>query len=407
MSPTQEGRWCTVNLPCVSYDPQYRPAVPQGLPPDRPLPSPRRPRVRSVLGWLALVLLLAGSGLLTLLAITSETGSLGLVTGIVLAAVPVVPVVATYLWLDRYEAEPKSLLLFAFAWGAGVATLASLVVNTASVEAIRAAGGDIAAAAVFVAPISEETFKGLAVLIVLLLRRREFDGVIDGIVYAGMVGVGFAFVENVLYLGRTMAEAGVAGTVVVFVMRCIASPFAHPLFTSAIGIGLGLAVRSRNVLVKIVAPVLGWCVAVLLHGAWNLSATSGLAGFVSVFVLFQIPLFVAFIALAWYARHREGRLIARHLAVYGSTGWLSGGEIRMLASLPARRDARGWAQRTGGRDARRAMRDFQELGSELAFLRERMSRGTAPEDAVTEERAMLASMSSLRGVFLPRWSTGS
>jgi RsiW-degrading membrane proteinase PrsW (M82 family) len=389
------------------YDPQYRPAVPEGLPPDRPLPSPRRPRVRGVLGWFALVLLLAGSGLLALLAITSETGGLGLVTGIVLAAVPVLPVVATFLWLDRYEAEPPSLLLFAFAWGAGVATLGSLVINTASFEAIRAAGGDVSAAAVVVAPFVEETFKGLAVLIVLLLRRREFDGVVDGIVYAGMVGVGFAFVENVLYLGRTMADEGVTGTVAVFVFRCVASPFAHPLFTAATGIGLGIAARTGNRLLKVLAPVLGWCVAVLLHGAWNLSAASGLAGFVSVFVIFQIPLFVAFAALAWYSRQREGRLISRHLAVYGSTGWLSSGEIRMLSSLSARRDARAWAQRAGGGEARRAMRDFQELGSELAFLRERMARGTAPDDPGTQERAMLASMSSLRGRFLPRWSSGS
>lgn len=391
----------------MTHDPQYRPAVPAGLPPDRLLPRPRRPRVRSVLGWSVLILLVVGSGLVTVLAITSETGGLGLLTGTVLAAVPVVPVVATYLWLDRYEAEPRSLLLFALAWGAGVATLGALVINTASVEAIRSAGGDVATAAVFVAPVVEESFKGLAVLIVLLVRRREFDGVIDGIVYAGMVGVGFAFVENVLYLGRTLADDGVAGTVAVFVMRCIASPFAHPLFTSAIGVGLGMAARTRNPLVRVVAPVLGWCVSVLLHGAWNLSAASGLSGFLTAFVLFQIPVFVAFLALAWFARHREGRLIARHLAVYGSTGWLSSDEVQMLASLPARREARGWAQRTGGGGARRAMRDFQELGSELAFLRERMARGTAPADAAIEERAMLAAMSSLRGVFLPRWSTGT
>src|SRR4051794_34234371 len=327
---------------------------------------------------MTVVVVLTGSGLLSLLAITRETGVLGLVTGAVLASIPVFPVVATFLWLDRYESEPPSLLALAFAWGAGVATFGALVINTASLAAIKAAGGDVTTTAVFVAPFVEEAFKGSAVVLILVLRRKEFDGVVDGIVYAGMAGIGFAFVENVLYLGRALSETGSTGTVFTFVLRCLVSPFAHPLFTAATGIGIGLAVRSRNPLVKVVAPVLGYCVAVLLHGAWNLSAASGLAGFASAYVLLQVPVFIGFATLAIVARRREGRLVARHLAVYGNTGWLSPAEVAMLSSLPARRDARNWAARTGGSPARRAMRDFQELGSELAFLRERMARGTAP-----------------------------
>ncbi len=384
----------------------YQPSVPEGLPPGYPLPAPRRPRVLAALGWIALFAVVLGCALLTVLGITSETGALGLVTGTVLALLPVFPVVAVFLWLDRYEAEPPSLLIFTFLWGAGVATFAALVVNSASVAAIQQAGGDPTAAAVFVAPVVEETMKGLAIVVILLLRRREFDGVVDGIVYAGMAGIGFAFVENVLYLGRTLMEFGTAGTVFVFVLRCIASPFAHPLFTAATGIGLGLAVRARNPPLKLLYPLIGFAVAVVLHGAWNASASSGLGGFLTGYVLFQLPVFLGFAALAIYARRREGRLIARHLQVYCSTGWLSPGEVSMLASIPARREARAWAERTGGPPARRAMRDFQELASELAFLRERMVRGTAPGDARTIEKAMLAAMSQRRAEFLPKWAAG-
>jgi hypothetical protein len=257
---------------------------------------------------------------------------------------------------------------------------------------------------VVVAPLVEESFKGLGVLVVLLLRRKEFDGIIDGLVYAGMVGVGFAFLENVLYLGRALDEAGTGGTFIVFLLRCVVSPFAHPLFTGATGVGLGIAARARNPLVRIGAPVLGWCVAVVLHGLWNLSASSGLQGFVAVYVLVQVPIFVIAVSLAVYARRREGRLIGRHLAVYGTTGWLTVREIEMLASLPGRRDARGWAARTGGTTARKAMRDFQELGSELAFLRERMERGTAPDDAPTQEYGLLTAMTQLRTRFVPQWA---
>jgi RsiW-degrading membrane proteinase PrsW (M82 family) len=388
----------------VSAQSPYQPVRPAGLPADHPLVHARRPKIRSTLLWLTVVVVLVGSGLLSLLAITRETGTLGLITGAVLAAIPVFPVVATFLWLDRYEAEPTSLLALAFAWGAGVATFGALVINTASLIALKTAGGDITTTAVFVAPFVEEAFKGSAVLLILVLRRKEFDGVVDGIVYAGMAGIGFAFVENVLYLGRALSETGGTGTVFTFVLRCVVSPFAHPLFTAATGIGIGIAVRSRKPLVKLTAPILGYFVAVLLHGSWNLSASSGLSGFASAYVVLQVPVFVAFATLAIVARRREGKLVARHLAVYASTGWLTQAEVAMLASLPARRDARNWAVRTGGPDARRAMRDFQEVGSELAFLRERMARGTAPADAATQEYAMLATVSALRSRFLPRWS---
>lgn len=380
---------------------------PVTLPPGYAVPRPERPRIRMILFWVLVSLMITAAGLLSLAAISTETGALGLVTGTVLAAIPVIPVVSAYLWLDRYEAEPPSLLFFAFAWGAGLATFGALVVNTFSIAAIKASGGDVTAGAVVVAPLVEESFKGIGVLVVLLVRRKEFDGVIDGLVYAGMVGVGFAFLENVLYLGRALDEAGTGATFVVFLLRCLVSPFAHPLFTGATGVGLGLAVRARNPLVKIGAPVLGWCVAVVLHGLWNLSASSGLQGFVAVYVLVQVPIFVIAVSLAVYARRREGRLIGRHLAVYGTTGWLTGREIQMLASLPGRRDARGWAARTGGATARKAMRDFQELGSELAFLRERMERGSAPEDAPVQEYALLTAMTQLRGRFVPQWATGT
>jgi RsiW-degrading membrane proteinase PrsW (M82 family) len=374
------------------------------LPSEHPLVTAHRPKIRTALLWVAFTVVLVGSGLFTILAITKETGLIGLITGAVLAAIPVFPVVATFLWLDRYEAEPTSLLALTFAWGAGFATFGALVINTASMSAIRAAGGDVSATAIFVAPFVEEAFKGSAIVVILLLRRREFDGVMDGIVYAGLAGIGFAYVENVLYLGRTMEHTGERGTVFVFVLRCLVSPFAHPLFTSATGIGIGIAVRSRRTLVKVVAPITGYLCAVLLHGAWNLSAASGLAGFAYVYALFQLPVFIGFATLAIVARRREGRLVAEHLAVYGSTGWLTPAEVAMLASLPARKDARDWAERTSGGDARRAMRDFQELGSELAFLRERMARGTAPPDAATQEYAMLATLSTLRARFLPSFA---
>ncbi len=174
-----------------------------------------------------------------------------------LAALPVGPLVGCYLWLDRYEPEPKWLLAFGLLWGGFVATGAALL--------LQGLGGwfvgftDDQSLAI-VAPITEEASKGLFLFLLLWWRRAELDGILDGIVYAGMVGIGFAFIENILYLAAAyngtdgMGPGGTGAITGVFVIRCLFSPFAHPLFTTFIGIGVGLAVSSPRRSVRILAP---------------------------------------------------------------------------------------------------------------------------------------------------------
>ena len=147
--------------------------------------------------------------------------------------------------------------------------------------------------AIVVAPIVEETCKGAAVLLVFLYRRREFDGVVDGIVYAGMAGIGFAFTENVLYLGRALADSGVDGLAATFVLRCIFGPFAHPLFTMATGVGFGIAVTTRRRAVRYLAPIVGWLVAVLLHASGTSRPSPVCAASSRRTSLLQVPIFVA------------------------------------------------------------------------------------------------------------------
>ena len=155
-----------------------------------------------------------------------------------LAAVPVGPVIGAYLWLDRYEPEPRSLLAMGVAWGAFAATLAALFVQ--GIGGL-APGFDDATQVTWFAPISEEATKGIFLLLLMWWRRHELDGLLDGIVYAGMVGVGFAFTENILYLAAAyngtdgFGPGGVEALTGTFIMRCLASPFAHPLFTAFTG----------------------------------------------------------------------------------------------------------------------------------------------------------------------------
>ena len=391
-------------------------AVPTPAPPPSGQPAPPGARLsrgavgvgasvgtgRLIARVVAALLLVACAGVV-LAATVLSVGPVGLVVGAGLAVLPVVPVLATLLWLDRYEPEPTTQLLLAFAWGAVVATLVALVVNTTfdRVVAGSVQGGDLVGAVV-VAPVVEETMKGLGVVALLLWRRGRFDGVVDGIVYAGTVGVGFAMVENVLYLGSALLDGGPGGLVITFVVRCVVSPFAHPLFTMATGVGIGLAVTSRSPVVKVLAPLGGWLVAMALHATWNASASLSLAGFVQLYLLVQVPVFAGAVTVAVLARARGGRVIRRNLRAYAGRGWFTDGEVAMLSSLHERSRARAWARRTLGPGAARAMRQMQARASDLAFLRERMVRGTAPRDAVAAESATLEEMWRLRAVVLPR-----
>ena len=137
--------------------------------------------------------------------------------------------------------------------------------------------GDVLGASV-IAPIVEEGVKGAFVVGLLIFRRREFDGIVDGIVYAGLVGAGFAFTENILYMGRAFAESGGlvgqdGGVLAVLILRGVLSPFAHPLFTSMTGIGCGLAAVSRSAPARVLYVLVGYALAVVLHALWNSSAT--------------------------------------------------------------------------------------------------------------------------------------
>lgn len=343
--------------------------------------------------------------------VRSQTGVVGFLLGVGLALIPVPLVVGAFLWLDRHEPEPPALLVFAFAWGAVVATFVSSILNTASLEAVaRAAdqGSGLARTAVFVAPFVEEGMKGLGVLVILLARRREFDGVVDGIVCAGLVGVGFAFTENVLYYGRAYLQAdattpgsGVFAASMTFVLRGVLSPFAHPMFTIATGIGLGIASQTDSPARRVVAPLVGYAVAVSLHSTWNQSAVHGLAGFVRGYLAFMLPVFVAVMVTAAWLSTRESRLISRTLPSYVRAGWLPLYDVGMVASPAQRRRARRWAAGSQGPQARRAMARYQAAASEVALLRARAERGNHVPAFDERERSLLLELTTARSAFRP------
>jgi hypothetical protein len=236
------------------------------------------------------------------------------------------------------------------------------------------------------APVVEEASKGLFLVLLLWWRRAEIDGILDGIVYAGLVGVGFAFTENILYLAAAyngadgMGPGGLEAVSGTFVVRCIFSPFAHPLFTAFTGIGVGLAVGSRRRSVRVLAPLGGYVLAVLAHGLWNGSTVFGFGSFAVVYLVIMAPAFVGLVALAWWARETEAHVLRVALTDAAERGLLPATDIGWVVNLRARREARQHARRYGGPEAERAMRSYQQAAIELGFLHHRLLRGTAPAD---------------------------
>src|SRR5262249_35063092 len=181
-----------------------------------------------------------------------------------LALLPVPLLIALVLLLDRLEPEPRGNLVFCFAWGAGIAALLAGVLNTAGLvyvtqPALRTSTGQFISATIG-APVVEESLKGLVLAWLLWRRRQELDGPTDGIIYAAMVGLGFAMMENVGYYVSALVRPEVGGVPLLgatFVFRGVLAPLAHPMFTAMTGIGAAYAATH---------PRSGWAPAAGLAG---------------------------------------------------------------------------------------------------------------------------------------------
>lgn len=322
-----------------------------------------------------------------------------LILAVFLAALPVGPLVACYMWLDRYEPEPRSLLALGLAWGAFVATAAALLL-----QGLGGFAGTLTSEQQlrFVAPATEEFTKGAFLLLLLWWRRHELDGVLDGIVYAGMVGIGFAFTENILYLAAAyngtegIAPGGAEALTGTFLVRCIASPFAHPLFTAFTGIGVGIAVSTRNPVTRFAAPLAGYAAAVVAHALWNTAALGGVDNFVNVYVMLMVPFFVAVIGFAVWRRRSERTMLTRALSDAASRGLIPATDIEWVVDLNARRVAREYARQRGGRQAEDDMEEYQQAAIELGFLHHRYLRGTAPRDFAARGQDYVTRLQSVR-----------
>jgi len=271
------------------------------------------PVARSRVRWLLVVAFIVA--LVSVGAYAADTPS-----AILIALVPLAYTIPAFVWLDRLEPEPRAMRWNAFLWGAGVCTLVASVANE-----VTAATVGSSAALVVSAPLAEEFMKSLGVL--GAAKRGHLDTPLDGAVYAGYVGLGFAMVENVIYFSDAIVEDDIG---FVFALRGLLSPFAHPYFTLWVGLAVGVAVRSGRS--RRFAAMRGLVPAILLHAAWN---ASGLNFVFAILLLAHIALFFVLVRRLRRMRRDEIALVRQRLVQLAFTHNVSPLELDTYGDLRA------------------------------------------------------------------------
>jgi RsiW-degrading membrane proteinase PrsW (M82 family) len=336
-----------------------------------------------------------------LLYLVTGLGVVGVVVSGIAALVPFLIVLLVVRWIDRWEPEPRPALVFAVLWGAGVAVAVALIFDLGVQIAANAAGTEPSSflQAVVQAPLVEEGAKGFGVLLLLWFNRRNFDGPVDGIVYATAVAAGFAFTENIQYFGRTLVESGLGPQfIVIFVARGIFSPFAHALFTSCTGYALGKAAERTGAFGAIGFYLLGLIPAALLHALWN----GGLAlasNSIEYYFVVEVPLFLLAVGLVVAVRARERAITRTRLTEYADAGWFTREEVDLLSTWTGRRHAMRWADVQPDRRRKRvAMTRFVRDATRLGHARQRLVRGRTAVGRTPDEQELLGRIVADRAV---------
>lgn len=383
--------------------PHFAPGAPIApAPPSAPRlqlpPVPSRVHPMWFLGWIGIGLLALWVLFSFVLPVVVAFGAGAVIAATVVALVPFVIVIMTALWIDSWEPEPKRLLIVALAWG-GIAAigLTTLFLYFSEWFSFAVLGMDPqlydVLSSILRAPIVEELFKMMGIFLIMLIGKHTIDGPIDGLVYGGLIGAGFAFTENIQYFVLYGTSEGVGDTAMIFFTRGVLSPFAHAMFTGVFGMLVGLALRNRRSVA--LYAIIGFVLGVAMHALWNASAYMN---FLLLYILLQVPQFVLFIVLIVFLRKEKAQITHQRLTDYAMAGWFTPQEVDMLATPRGRTIGKQWARSLPG-DRLPLMKSFIRDTTQLAMARERAMSGRDP-GAVQDEYVLLQRASMTRQALL-------
>jgi RsiW-degrading membrane proteinase PrsW (M82 family) len=310
--------------------------------------------------------------------------------GAALAVLPVPVYLSVLIWADRFEPEPPVLLLAVFLWGAGAAVFLAYTLNTAGGRLVAERLGDDAAA-IYVgsvsAPVVEETLKAVPLFCIAFFVGSQVDDLVDGVVYAGMVGLGFAMSENVLYYGRAAWYGDVSDAFGLFVVRGVWSPFVHPLFTAATGLAIAAA-TGRRAHIRLGLPPAGLGLAMALHSVWNTAVRA--PWFDLVYIGLFVPLLAGLAVLVLRVRRAELDAVRTYLPrglgprLARSAAWSAA-----MATAERRRALRATGQARAGHVGAHAVNAYEHAATKLSLLERRIERAgveVGPADAAARDQ---------------------
>jgi RsiW-degrading membrane proteinase PrsW (M82 family) len=232
----------------------------------------------SIIVFVAVLLVL---GRLSSLSGLARGGTSSLILAWVVPLVPALGINILVNFIDRYKRDPWFLRLAAFLWGAIIAIPPALFIEgfiDGFVTHLWSLDSQLVLHAFLLgldAGVTEETVKGLGLLLLFFVLRDEFDNVTDGIVYGALIGAGFAMVENVSYFLNNTTDVSA-----LIVGRIVLGWLSHSTYTICFGAALGYIRHTRVRWQQRIVPLLGYLLAVCLHTIFD---------FVNIFVRDMAP----------------------------------------------------------------------------------------------------------------------
>jgi RsiW-degrading membrane proteinase PrsW (M82 family) len=285
---------------------------------------------------------------------------------LIAAVFPMVGFVIVVWWMDRYDREPVSLIGLNFLWGAfgavALAIIGSILLIAGIANLIKGKEEIELLSTVAVAPVVEESAKGLFLLVTATSRR--FDNVTDGAVYGASIGFGFGMTENFLYfLSFPLAEAWI----ILVIIRTFFSAVMHAMATGVLGAFVGFA-KFRPRRQQLFLWWFGWLIAVGFHVVWNSSVSfEGGFGYGVLFIIVGICILLALFQISLLYEHR---VLLRELGEESLIDIIPVDHVTILSSF-RRRKRGGWCPPGVNRKA------YIRLATELAF-RKHQSRICQP-----------------------------
>ncbi|HJW84672.1 MAG TPA: PrsW family intramembrane metalloprotease, partial [Anaerolineae bacterium] len=293
----------------------------------------------------------------------------GLLIALAAAIVPSLAYALGVWWLDRYEKEPVHLLASVFVWGAIPGALVAVVAR------FFVAGA--------VAPILTETVKAAAILFVFTRYRREFDNVLDGIVYGAMTGVGYAMLINLLTYALSFLFGGFELLSASVLLDGVAFGLNEAYYAAVTGVGFGVSRWAADRRVRIGAPIAGLAFAISLHlftDFWRDLAVGDRTWLVIVPFLATWAGILAILAIAFLALRREQETIRAHLRAEVERGTFTPNESFYLAT-PSRRAFMLLSEVRRGPVALARAVKLLDLATHLAFRRRELALINGDPDA--------------------------